>query len=128
MRTTMPVLMVFAIAVAGSMLALSGFGAAWGAEPPQTAAAQEQLNDSAAQANPNDQPVAGPVSSGQSDVVGLIANGLGSIVDFAGAVALLPLTLINLGFPVWFAVPLGSVAYLLAGIGIIEFGTNREWT
>jgi hypothetical protein len=128
MRTTAPVLLVFAVAVAGSMLALSGFGAAWGADPPQTDAAQSQLDESADQANPNNTPVSGPVSSGESEIIGLIASGLGSIVDFAAAVALLPLTLINLGVPAWFAYPIGSIAYLLAGIGVIEFATNREWT
>jgi hypothetical protein len=128
MRTITPVLLVFAIAAASLMLAGSGFAGAWGAEPPQTAAAQSQLNQSAGQANPNDNPISGPVSSGESDIVGLIANGLGSIVDFAGAVILLPITLVQMGFPKWFAYPLGSVAYIIAGVGVIEFGTNREWS
>jgi hypothetical protein len=128
MRTLASVLVVFAIAVAGSMMALSGFGAVWGADPPQTQAAQDQLDDSAAQANPNDEPISGPVSSGESDIVGLIANGSSAIVDFAAAVVLLPITLIKMGFPAWFALPIGSVAYLIAGVGAIEFVTNREWT
>jgi hypothetical protein len=121
-------MLVFTIAVAGSMLALSGFGAAWGAEPPQTEAAQSQLDQSADQANPNDAPISGPVSSGDSDIVGLIASGLGSITDFAAAALLLPVTLMDLGFPAWAAIPIGSFGYLLAGIGVIEFATNREWT
>lgn len=128
MRTVAPVLLVFCVAVAGSMVGLAGFGAAWGAEPPQTQAAQDQLETNATEANPNNEPVAGPVSSGESDVVGLIADGLGTLTDFAAAVVLLPVTLRELGFPWWFAAPIGSFAYLLAGIGLIEFATNREWT
>jgi hypothetical protein len=127
MRTIAPVLLVFTIAVAGSMLGLSGFGAAWGAEPPQTQAAQDQLDQQSDAANPNNEPIAGPVSSGESDIVGLIASGLGSITDAAAAVVLLPWTLIELNFPAWFAIPIGSIGYLLAGIGVIQFATNREW-
>lgn len=128
MRTIMPVLIVFSIAVAGGIVAGSGFGDAWGADPPQTAAAQSQLNQSASQVNPNDQPISGPVSSGESDIVGLIANGLGTIVDVGAAVVLLPITLVQLGFPKWFSYPLGSLAYVLVGIGVIEWAANREWS
>jgi hypothetical protein len=127
MRNTAPMLLVFAIAVSGTMLAMSGFGAVWGAEPPQTQAAQEQLANNASEANPNNGPISGPVSSGDSDIVGLIANGLGSVTDWVGAVVLLPVTLKKLGFPWWFAAPLGSLAYIITGFGIIEFATNREF-
>lgn len=128
MRTIAPVMIVLAIGVAGVMIGMSGFGAAWGADSPTTSGAQEKLNESAKNQNPNKGPVSGPVSSGDSDIIGLIANGLGSMVDIASAVALLPVTLMNLGFPAYFAVPIGSLAYIIAGIGVIEYGTNREWT
>lgn len=128
MRTIAAVLMVLAIGTAGAMLGASGFSQAWGADPPQTTAAQEQVNNSSYGLNPNKGPVAGPVSASDSNIVGLIANGLGSLTDLAGAVVVLPLTLINLGFPAWFALPLGGLAYTIAGVGIIEFATNREWT
>lgn len=128
MRTVAPILAVLAIAVAGSMLGMAGFYSAWGAPAPQTDAAQDQLGDNAGALNPNDGPVEGPVSSGESDVVGLIANGLGSITDLAGAVIVLPITLVNLGFPLWFALPVGSLAYLIAGVGVVEWATNREFT
>lgn len=128
MRTIAPVAIILAIGVAGVMIGMSGFGAAWGADPPQTQGAQENLNDSAEDMNPNEGPVSGPVSSGESDVVGLIADGLSSLVDIGAAVVLLPVTLMELGFPAYFAVPIGSLAYILVGIGLVEFATNREWT
>lgn len=128
MRTIVPVFVVLAIAVAGMMLGMSGFQSAWGAPAPQTASAQDQLNASAQNASPNEGPVEGPVSSGESSIVGLIVNGLTTMVDIAGGVVLLPLTLMNLGFPAYFAIPVGALAELLVGIGLIEFATNREWT
>lgn len=128
MRTIAPIGVMLCIGVAAMMLGMSGFGAAWGAPAPQTDAAQDQLNESAGDVAPNEKPISGPVSSADSSTVGLIASGLSSVVDIAGSVALLPLTLINLGFPAWFAIPIGGLAQLIAGIGIIEFATNREWT
>lgn len=127
MRTIAPVLIVLALGVAGMMTGMSGFSAAWGAEPPQTDAAASAVNDSAG-VGPNQGPVSGPVSTGDSSIVGLIVSGLTSLVDIGGAVVLLPVTLMTLGFPAWFAVPLGLLAQAIVGIGLIEFATNREWT
>lgn len=128
MRTIVPVLIVLAIGTSGAMLGMSGFADDWGAEPPQTDAASSQVNQSAKNVSPNNGPVEGPVSSGESNIVGLIASGLGSLVDIAGAVIVLPVTLMNLGFPAWFAIPIGSIAEVIVGIGVFEFATNREWT
>lgn len=128
MRTIAPMAAVLALAVAGAMLGASGFAGAWGAEPPTTAAgAQDKLNSSAGDIQPSNNPVSGPVSSSDGSVIGLIASGLGSVTDVAGMVALLPVVLTNLGFPSWFAYPLGLLAQLLAGIGIIQFATGRRW-
>ena len=128
MRTITPVLLVLAIGTAGMMLGMSGFTAAWGAPAPQTDAAADAVNGSAGSVGPNEGPVSGPVSTGDSSIVGLIVSGLSSLVDIAGAVVLLPLTLMNLGFPAWFSVPLGLLAQAIVGIGLVEFATNREWS
>jgi uncharacterized protein (DUF983 family) len=40
-------------------------------------------------------------------------------------VVLLPMTLVDLGFPVWFAVPVGAPATIVASIGVIQFVTGR---
>lgn len=128
MRTIAPVLLVMALGVSGMMLGLSGFDTAWGAPAPETGAAQEELNKSAEKVNPQNTPISGPVSASDSSTVGLIASALGTITDMVGAVVVLPMTLINLGFPAWFAVPLGMLAQLITGVGLIEFAINREWT
>jgi hypothetical protein len=125
---TAPVFIVLSIAVAGMMLGASGFSAAWGSAPPSTSAAQEQLNNSSGKVAPADGPVAGPVTSSDSAIIGLISSALGTVVNLAGAVALLPLTLIELGFPAFFAVPLGLIGQLVVGVSLIEFASNREWT
>lgn len=127
MRGTAPVLIVLALGVAGLMLGASGFSDAWGAQPPSTSAAEEKLNNSSS-VGPTNDPVSGPVSDGDSSIVGLISSGLGSFVDIAGAVAFLPVTLTNLGFPMWFSYPLGLLAQFVVGVSIIQFATNREWS
>lgn len=128
MRTIAPVLLVLVIGTSGMMLGMSGFTDAWGSEPPQTDAAAEEVESGAGSVGPDDEPVSGPVTSGESNIVGLIVDGLSTLVGIAGAVLVLPVTLMNLGFPAWFAIPVGSVAEGIVGIGIIEFATQREWT
>lgn len=122
------VMLVFALGTSGMMLGMSGFTQAWGAEPPRTAAAQEEVKKSSEQLKPQNKPNTGPVSEADSSVVGLISSGLSSLTNIAGAVVLLPQTLINLNFPAWFAVPVGLIPHTLVGISLIEFATNREWT
>lgn len=127
MRTIAPIGVVLALGVAGMMVGMSGFTAAWGAPAPQTTAAQDEINGSSGEVAPGEDPIAGPVSSEDSSTVGLIADGLSTVTNIAGGVAVLPVTLINLGFPRWFALPIGSLASAIAGIGIIQFAVNRVW-
>jgi hypothetical protein len=127
MRTIAVVLVVFSIAVAVAILQGSGFAAVWGGETPQSQVAQEQLDEAATEVNPNNQPVEGPVNSGDSSLTGIIVDGIGGIVNIAGAVATLPSTLANLGFPVWFAAPVGSLAVIITGIGVVQFATGRDY-
>jgi hypothetical protein len=128
MRTLVPMMIVLALAVAGMMLTGGAFASEWGAQPPSTEQAQAGLNDSAGDVNPQSGPIEGPVAQTDGSIIGLIGSGLGTITKIGGAVATLPLTLVNLGFPAWFAYPLGLIGQLLVGIGIIEFAINREWT
>jgi len=137
MRTIYPVLVVLALGVSGAMIGGSGFADVWGAPTPETDVAQEQVEKNSEKLNPNeknDKPnqddkavVEGPVSSDDSSIVGIVVDSLDSIVDLAAATAVLPVTLQNLGFPMWFAGPIGSVVYIFSGIGVIQFATNRRW-
>lgn len=128
MRTIAFVLVVFSIGVAVAMVTGAGFADAWGGQPPQSQAAQEELENASSGANPNAEPIQGPVSSGESSLTGIIVDGFTSIFDFASAVVALPATLMDLGFPGWFANPVGRIAQLIAGIGGIQFATGRDWT
>lgn len=119
--------MVLSVGVAAMMLGMSGFTAAWGAPAPQTDAAVSELNRSNENFNASDPPVEGPVSSTDSSFIGLLTSGLQSVVDVAAAVVVLPLTLINLGFPAWFSVPLGLLAQFLTAVGVVQFATKRDW-
>jgi len=128
MRTIVSLAAILSLAVAGAILGGSGFAAAWGAEPPTTAAAaQDRLDESSSNVQPSNNPIDGPVSSADDSIIGLIGSGLGSVTAIAGMVALLPVVLVDLGFPAYFAFPIGALAQLLAGIGIIQFGINRRW-
>jgi len=127
MRTIAPVMVVFSLGVALLMVNMAGFGAVWGTETPQSQVAQDELNDASSGANPNNESIQGPVSSGESSLTGVIVDGFTSIIDFASAVVALPTTLMGLGFPAWFAQPVGRLAQLIAGIGGIQFATGRVW-
>jgi len=128
MKGTAFVVLVLAIGTAAAIVTASGFASVWGADPPQVQGASDRVEGSAGELGPNDQPISGPVSAAESDVVGLITSGLGSITELAGAVVLFPVTLMELGMPAWAALPLGSVAEIFVGVSIIEFAANREWT
>ena len=128
MRTLAPIMIVLCIGVAATMVGMAGFADAWGSPDVETTAAEEELDQNADSVAPQEGSAEGPVSSGESSIVGIIVDGSRSLVGIAAAVALLPATLMNLGFPAWFALPLGSIAYLVAGVGVIEFATNRNWS
>lgn len=129
MRTTAPVLIVLCLGVAGAMISMSGFADVWGTPEPETGGAQSALEERSEAVNPggDEGSASGPVSSGESSIVGIVVDGSRSLVGIAAAVVLLPVTMMNLGFPAWFALPVGSLAYVVSGIGVIQFATNRDW-
>lgn len=64
-------------------------------------------------------------NSGESDIVGLIIAGGSGIANFVNMAILLPIELQRLGFPNWFAYPIGLGVQVIALIGLIQFITNR---
>lgn len=119
-------LLVLALGTSAMMLGMAGFGEAWGADPPPSPA-KESVNGSADQVGPTNEPISGPVTTGESSIVGLIITGLFQVSRLAAKVVLLPVTLMELGFPAWFAIPIGSLAEGIVGIGLIQFATKRKW-
>ena len=59
-------------------------------------------------------------------IVGAAISGGQFVVQLVSAVALLPVTLTRLGFPAYFAFPLGGVAQIVAFVGLAQFVTGRE--
>ena len=60
-------------------------------------------------------------------VTGVIISGGQFAAQLVAAVALLPLTLVRLGFPTYFAVPVGGLAQIIAFIGLVQFIGRTEY-
>lgn len=127
MDTKFPVLFVIAIAVAAGMWGASGITDHLTHDPADdirsSGDVEQQANESAVH---SDQPIEGPVDGGGSDnIAGLIVGGAGSVIGVFALAVLLPFELVNLGFPAWFALPMGFAVQILAGVGIAQFITGR---
>jgi len=131
MRTIKIVLVVAAMGTAALMWGMSGVGAIYGADDPVDGlssgeSVQEQANGSAASEDGNFSASADN-SGGADNIVGVVLSGASAITDFAGMVALLPWELQSLGFPAFFAFPIGFLAQAIAGIGVVQFAAGRVY-
>jgi len=59
-------------------------------------------------------------------LVGVAISGGQFLTSLVGAVALLPVTLTRLGFPSYFAIPVGGIAQIIAFIGLVQFIRTGE--
>jgi len=121
---------VLAFGVMFSLAAGSGVGATvFGAQPgdAETARTLDDIGDEASvdsdEGGGIDADVAG---DNEPTIVGVAISGGEFIATLVGAVALVPLTLTRIGFPYWFAVPIGGAAQIIATIGLFQFVTGRE--
>lgn len=124
MRSTYPLAAVFALGLAVAFFAGSGFNGLVVGE--QETSVYDTINDqenksSAAQGNFS----ASRSGDDEGSIVGFVVGGARSIVKFATLVGLLPLTLVDIGFPKWFAYPVGTITNILLSIGLIQFVTGR---
>lgn len=132
MRTKGILGVVLCFGIAFSLLAGSGIGAAVFGETPADAETSRTIDDVSSDAEVS------PESDGQglsADVVGdneptlvgvAIAGGQFA-AQLVGAVTLLPLTLMRLGFPNYFAIPIGGAAQVAAFIGLVQFVRGTEY-
>lgn len=125
MRTTWGVALVLSIGVASLMFSLSGYAGGYGADPtaglgPVGDDVQDQANASAVETG-----VEGAASASDEPLINFILNGGGALLSTAKLVLALPLALQSLGFPSWFALPVGSVVTIGTSIGVIQFITGR---
>lgn len=124
---------VLAFGVAFALLAGSGIGAAVFGETPgdaETARTLEDISDDASvdadDAEGGSGLSADVVGDNEPTLVGVAISGGQFLTSLVGAVALLPITLMRLGFPSYFAVPVGGVAQVIAFIGLIQFVRTGE--
>lgn len=127
MDTKLPVILVLSLAVAAAMWGGSGIAADLTTNPAGDLQSdgnfEEEANDSSIS---DDGEFEGPVASNEEgNIVGLIISGGRSIAGVFALAVLLPGELIALGIPAWAALPLGLLAQMIVGIGIIQFVTGR---
>ena len=117
--------------LAFSLLAGSGIGAAvFGASPgdAETARTLDDISNDA-EVDPDSETggiAADVTGDNEPTVVGVAISGGQFVAQLVGAVALLPVTLMRLGFPNYFAVPVGGFAQGVAVIGLYQFVSGRE--
>ncbi|MFP4218493.1 MAG: hypothetical protein ACLFR6_06610 [Salinarchaeum sp.] len=126
----MGVVLCFGIAFA--LLSGSGIGADIFGENPGDAESSETLEDISSDAEVDEEGDGEGLSadvSGDDEptVTGVVLAGGQFAVQLVGSVALLPITLTRLGFPSYFAVPVGGVAQIIAFIGLAQFIGGREY-
>lgn len=121
---------VLAFGLFFALLAGSGVGATIFGASPGDAESSRTLDEIGEQASVDSEDGGGIAADVAGDneptVIGVTISGGEFVAELVGAVALLPLTLIRLGFPNYFAVPVGSAAQGIATIGLYQFVTGRE--
>lgn len=123
---------VLAFGIAFSLLAGSGIGAAVFGETPGDDETTRTIDDVAGDADVDGDADGGGLDAdvagdNEPTLVGVAISGGQFAVQLVAAVGLLPLTLMRLGFPSYFAVPVGGVAQIIAFIGLIQFIRGTEY-
>jgi len=125
MRTTFPLAVVLCLGVALLLFSGSGFNAV--VSGSQSAGPLgDALGQQADQSPVQDGNIS--VSRSASDegsIAGLILGGSQTAFQVFNLLAFLPITMQRLGFPSWFAVPIGSLVYIIVGVGIAQFVSGR---
>jgi hypothetical protein len=127
MRTTFPLVLVLAMAITATFFVGSGFNdvvdGSQSIDPVQEEVDQRAAESAAGSGNFS----ADRGGTDEGSIVGLVVGGAQDIVQFTSLVALLPITLNQLGFPGWFAFTIGGVLQIVVSIGILQFVTGRQF-
>jgi hypothetical protein len=132
MQTKTVLGLVLAFGVAFSLLAGSGIGAAIFGASPGDAQTSRTIDDAANQSTVDKEAEGGGLGAdvtgdNEPTLVGVAISGGRFAAQLVGSVALLPVTLMRLGFPAYFAVPVGGVAQIIAFIGLVQFVRGTEY-
>lgn len=128
MRTTPVIFIVLAFGVAFALMSGSGIGQAVFGETPGDAESTSTLEDIGEDASTQDEGGVSADVAGDNEptLVGFAISGGQFIIQTIVAVALLPITLTRLGFPSYFATPVGLLAQTVATIGFYQFLRTGE--
>ena len=132
MRSKGAIGVILAFGLAFALMSGSGIGAMVFGENPDDAESSGTLDELIDGADVDEDEDGGGGLSGnigddnEPTVTGFVISGAQFITELVRAVALLPLTLMRLGFPSYFAVPVGGIAQIIAFVGLIQFVTGRE--
>lgn len=126
MRTAFTVAMVVSLAISGLMFAGSGFNQAVGVED-RTSTLGDELEETANESRGTGDGGFDSSARSQDDgsITGFIISGTTAVVSVIWMVVLMPVTLQNIGFPVWFATPIGLAFYVFASVGAAQFASGR---
>lgn len=119
-------MVLFAIGLAGAFFAGSGFnGLVQGDGGTQQVS--DVVNNSAdgSVVGDSESLTGSRETTGDGSIVGLVIGGGRVIGSVIGKIVLLPFTLMQLGFPAWFALPVGAFSELVVSVGLIQFITGR---
>jgi hypothetical protein len=122
MRATFALALALSMAMAGLFMTGSGFNAAVGQEervPTISEELEEKGNGSSVDFSSSAR------SEDDGSIAGFIISGTSEVISMFGMVLLMPLTLRQLGFPQWFAFPIGLGFYVLLTVGVAQFASGR---
>lgn len=122
MRTQFLVVIVIALAVASMMLSMSGLNAVFGQS--KNADLESDLNSTANDTAAGEGDFSADARS-EGSIVGFVISGAQSLGNALSMIVGLPYTLMGMGFPKYFAWPVGMAGYIIASIGFVQFITGR---
>lgn len=129
MRGIVPIVLMLCVGVAAMMVGMSGFEAAVGENPTDGLQSDNELQNQS-----GDGPAGGGNFTGAAggsddgDIIGVIISAGGALAGFARFAVLMPLELHRMGFPWFFALPIGLGGQVIASVAVIEAFAQRELT
>ncbi|WP_224332873.1 hypothetical protein [Haloprofundus halobius] len=112
MKVTVPMLLAISLAVAGMMMSMSGFNEDLGVGH------STGLEEDARGLDEDVDSYSADRVSDQGSYLGVTVEGAQAVVDGLKWSLALPVALINVGFPAWFAIPLASPVQFVSYIGV----------
>lgn len=126
MRTLYPTMLILCLGIAALMFSLSGFGQLH-ENPAGDLESSEAVNDTVDNVSVKEDGGFSGQGSDGDNLLGFIVSAGQRIMSVASLSVKLPWEIAALGFPPWFAFPIGGLLQLIAGIGIVQFFSGRIW-